>query len=281
MMGLDFAAISSHDYVGFTLNGKRYSPTISELHETESKTKIITLDASLQSELNWSLEENLALEMIEKGYTILWYIDFALELERSRFFDPLHFHSLQIALDHFQKTLLQQFKAHTLGLILFKGRVSSTLREDLIEFIHLLAASLPVELALFLLFDLSEHKSIAEKIYFLSKSDFSKYYLCVKDGVDELPFLTWKEKRIFFNSHEKKKNVLLIPTDISSLDISYKIEEMMKRLEGISFHILFEEDLNMHWEGVETILVKEEILRESGKRMLAGFLATGGHVQFF
>lgn len=83
--------------------------------------KIVTLDSTCSSELNWSVSRKEALLFIAQGKKLLWHLDFGLF---SRLANPLNhsgqFMTLGLAIDHFTH-FWQDFQSYSLGVCLFRG----------------------------------------------------------------------------------------------------------------------------------------------------------------
>lgn len=82
---------------------------------------VISLPADLHSDLDWSVQKQEAAQVIEKGGLLVWKFDFGLDRELFCYTDSMAFQSFTIAIDLFTKTLLAEFKEHTLGVILYQG----------------------------------------------------------------------------------------------------------------------------------------------------------------
>ncbi|MDR3624804.1 MAG: hypothetical protein P4L16_06670 [Chlamydiales bacterium] len=303
MTYLEIAQIHTHEHSGFTIDGKPFFPSIcneNALPTNKHNSIIIELDASIKSSLKWEEAEKKAEEAIHRGLYLLWYVNLGIA-SKSTFLltDPLQYHSLQIALDHFSETLLKKYARYTLGVILFKGGLELFFDEEsesyqewlqdhnveknclilyardlLLDFLLMLAATLPAEVALFLFFDLSCYKNISEKLCLLSKSELGKFHLAIKEGVRGFPALCWKEEGTVFEAFEMKQ-AMLLPSDCYSLIPYQKIETW---LLYDTIPLLFEDALNMHWDGLERLIVDEEVISKRGKRMLQGFIASGGEI---
>lgn len=81
----------------------------------------ISLDASLQSTLDWKDARQKALSAIGAGCKLLWCLDFGFF---NGFTKPLsngsQFLNLGLALDHFKETLWKEFKGFSLGISLYR-----------------------------------------------------------------------------------------------------------------------------------------------------------------
>jgi len=83
---------------------------------------IVTLNGTLQSDLDWKEAKKQADQWIAQGFKILWKIECGLF---NRLTYPLthqsQFLSLTLALEHFRDSIWQEFKEHSLGLCLYQG----------------------------------------------------------------------------------------------------------------------------------------------------------------
>jgi hypothetical protein len=88
----------------------------------------ITLNGKVNSALKWEKEVHTAARKIQKGLRILWELDLGL-------FDQLkyplgnqsQFLSLTLALEHFCKTVWEEFSAHSIGVVLYRGAADFSL----------------------------------------------------------------------------------------------------------------------------------------------------------
>lgn len=87
-------------------------------------TIAISLDARLDSSLDWSKPVQLAKKFSEIGYNIMWDIHLGLfkELHLS-LSDTSQYKSLNLAMDHFFDIIINDFREQTLGTILYKGSI--------------------------------------------------------------------------------------------------------------------------------------------------------------
>ena len=85
---------------------------------------VISLDASLDSDLKWNEQIEEAKELVAKGYFILWDLKFGLfsELPLS-LSEVVQYKSLHLALDHFFETVLSLFKEQTIGVTMYQGPI--------------------------------------------------------------------------------------------------------------------------------------------------------------
>lgn len=85
-------------------------------------TVTIRLNGALSADLNWSIVKDKAIRAIQYGYLIMWEIDFGLF---DRLTQPLNhqmqFLSFALCLEHFRDHLWKEFKAHTVGVSLYRG----------------------------------------------------------------------------------------------------------------------------------------------------------------
>lgn len=87
-----------------------------------SAVSIIQLDGRTTSNLDWSRSRQEALYAIAQGKRILWHLNLGLFKHLAK---PLsssaQFLTLSLALEHFHKTIWEEFRPYTYGLTLYQG----------------------------------------------------------------------------------------------------------------------------------------------------------------
>lgn len=127
-----FLPIKWNELGFFTLNNHTFTPCIYDALGNEKvhgsfNTVCLSLDACVQSDLSWEKVKQSARSYIEEGLFLFWNIDLGLF---NQFAKPLshsaQFQSLVYSLDYFQKTIWQEFSAHTVGVSLYRGNIDFT-----------------------------------------------------------------------------------------------------------------------------------------------------------
>lgn len=207
---------------------------------------MIRLPAGMRSDLKWEKELQ---EARNSKDPILWHLDFSLEEP----LDEAQFLSLQIAVDYFKASILEEFAAKTLGVTVYRGAPPKV---EKLEFLRLLLAILPLDL--FLEIDASS-MSLQELFLFLSLDLLYDFHLLLE--------------RAPFKFCEKAPSALLLPETFTEAFFS-KVEALLPQIGEL--RICKEGRLNEQWEGVETLFFDPSLLSPLGTRMLQGFVAASG-----
>lgn len=254
----------------------------------------ITLPAGLDSPLLWKEEELLAQQAKQAGKKILWKFDFGLDRSDISLDDPSHFLTLSLSLDHFVKTLAVAYGNETAGVVLYAGDIyfdermlwSATLqdyyaewlnemgREEsefsrrlfcmnvFAEYLHRLASYLPDEMTSYCFFEVLKMKP-AHAAQLFSKDRFGAIQL-------ELG-----EKR-------REVGVVLPGDELCQGEIFEELNQILEDLErdGVAFKVIPEGLLTEEWQGIEKLYVLRKGITGPGSRMLKGFEASGGEVEW-
>lgn len=273
----------------------------------------ISLDASLESELEWSKAIELADRAIENGFLILWNLDFGLF---DRLMHPLcsesQFLSFSLALTHFRETIWTRFKEHSVGFSVYKGPVfplkgfpwsedqktqlfgdaTDVKKEDIdlfcgksaLYYIRQLGGRLPEGIPHFLFLDMTAIEGVEELLSFLRMADLSSFELCVKGSKLPLNAFGWQEPSLrgFVSLKEttllEKKEVylgVLIP-ELGKISSAFLTCLNQLASSKMPFRLIKEEKLTMEWDGLDAILYSPQSITLEGKRKLKGFVAAGG-----
>ena len=117
----------------YLLDGEIFIPKIFEGDYQEEtpegfNARTLILDGRTASDLDWSLQRDLALKYEKSGLKLFWVIELGLisgiTLPLS---NQMQYASLGVALDHFRDTLWKEFKSSTLGICLYQGSVDFSL----------------------------------------------------------------------------------------------------------------------------------------------------------
>lgn len=219
--------------------------------------KVISLPASLHSDLEWST----LFKEGEGALEILWELD----LELKSLTDQAAFHAYVIALEEFVRTLWDE---RGRGLVLFRGNCQVFKQllpfEDEVEaatlfaeYFHRLASFLPDHVPVYTLFDAPK---TAKEAQLLSKDRFWHLHLTL-------------------NSEEELGEGILLPLDTHCTpQVLAKLDQLLPLKKA---RLIPEARLTELWHGLDTLWVIEEALSVQGKRKLQGFIAAGGEVKRF
>lgn len=84
----------------------------------------ILIDGRADALLNWKEARTAAVAAISQGLKIFWEIDLGLFSRLSLpLSDQTQFLTLALSLEHFQNSLWEEFKQHTVGLCLYRGEI--------------------------------------------------------------------------------------------------------------------------------------------------------------
>ncbi|NNM43916.1 MAG: hypothetical protein HKM07_06190 [Chlamydiae bacterium] len=125
---MDTSEISTYEQGVFHLPKGRFVPHLqfdarSFKKDSEYNGVVISLPAGLASDLDWSLQKEIAESVVENKGQILWKLDFSLHDSSFSYTDSMAFQSFTIAIEQFVKTLHANFAANTLGVIIYQGDI--------------------------------------------------------------------------------------------------------------------------------------------------------------
>lgn len=220
-----------------------------------SSLTLLTLDASLASDLQWEQEVSAP--------HILWELDFSITQ-----LSPPHLASHQLAVKHFVETVWEAHQEKTLGVILYKGKKPLFPLEAFAEYLHHLAALLPDEVPPFALFDCP-----GDPLHF-SKEIFPHIHL----GFRHSPFgiLEWGET--FRPLRYDMSLGVLLP--LREKGVAF--EMLQKRLASVQvpYRMIAEPYLTEEWDELDELIVFPDLISPWGLRMVQGFEAAGGKVTY-
>lgn len=227
----------------------------------------ITLDASERSTLKWQFEIQEAL--------ILWELDFALDEGVAE--DEARYLALELAADHFAKTVLPRFEDRTFGVALYRGPFS----EQLLDILKALASQLPETVRPFVFFDTSMIGDAAVYFRSLSQASLGFLTLILRGKWPEaypyaFPALAWGHSysplgyfsETFYPSFPERvlSTGVLIPESGP-----FAIPEEPVRM-------IPEQLLTHEWEGIDRLIVDFSTVSDRCRRKLRGFEAAGGEI---
>lgn len=302
----------------------------------EFNTVTVYLNARMESDLDWKDARLEAQQAVEKGYYLLWKMDFGL-------FDALkqpltqqgQFLAFTLALEHFRDFLWPEFSSKTMGLSLFCGNADFSVnfpwdpqqeeslaewlrehqlfelaslplsalqnhpgrqrllslfcRDVAMEYLSLLAARLPDFIPLYLLLNASSFaKDLTTQIQLLHPERFDRFHLILKGTTLPFEVMGWDVPTAW--GYLGETSTTLPPESLPSIgiclppldciqDFHYQgFEEVIAILEekGLPFKLLAENQLTLHWTGLDFLFYFSSGLSVQGRRKLQGFCAAGG-----
>lgn len=243
--------------------------------------------------------------------SILWRFDLGLEDPFFPIDDPMHFEAIALSLTQFTKEIWPLYRDRTLGAVLYRGssdfhamfswtekqrRNLGLWKEDrkgvselhlrrlfcadaFVHYFQMLSHRLPDEMPLYLLFDVPEVGSPAERHQLLSRERFEHFLLATK-GLSHTNGLIWEGDKIV-ESGEKPVEAICLPEESRcSGDVLQRLDLLMEQMGKKPFRIISEAFLTEDWEGVDILHVLSGTLGEQGKRKIQGFQAAGGIVSY-
>lgn len=291
------------DHKQIYLKGKPFTPLIYEREGEPPKgfnTAQVRLPAHLHDDLSWEKEILLARNLVKKGYLILWHLDFG--LPDIVWEDEPSFLALKIGAEQFKKRIFPEFEEASLGILLYKGGLdirekfqwTSKQQENwersegkdkrlfcldtFAYYLHLLAPHLPDSLPLLLALDGREIPP--EELFLLLHKDRFEHFLIALKASIPFPALSWGEGTPSLGY--LGETLFLPPKEEAKVGILYApgIEEILAKLQGIPYRILYENFATEEWDGLEAILVPGKEISSKAKRILLGFQAAGGAISW-
>lgn len=231
--------------------------------------RLIHLDAFPSSNLEW--------EITSEG---TYFLDF--DLTHFDPFDEGQFFARFLAVEEFVKRF-PNAKEVVLGCVdgtfsaLFKQteRFEQGLAEKNIDpeiysatlfsqYLHRLASCLPDEMQPLLLCEIAPEQKIEEVVLPICRRRFEHFGIRFTNRV--IPIEGEEAIAISLPQDEKYDPIAL--------------KSLFNALDGFKYKCIPEEHLNEHWDGVDIVVVDEESLGDTGRRMLLGFEAAGGRVVY-
>jgi hypothetical protein len=300
----------SKDHTGFYRDNEPFSPKI-QSGEEASNVVVLKLPASLQHDLDWSLEKKRAEEIGKSGKAILWEIDFA--WDASAFRSSAAFFAYGRALEEFSK-MCSGFAEHTFGVCLYRGSADFPLFdfahwEDL--FNEWLEEIIQGGFSGHELKQISaqEIETVRHHYFHLYKADLFASYLqrlvsFLPDTLlsfaffDAATILSPAFRAQLFSKHrfehlhlgfekEQTERMPLAPLALCLPSDAYCDRKILARLDvvmhdlkakDVQFRIISEEKLTEEWEGLDQLIVIKESISPLAKRKLLGFAAAGGEI---
>jgi len=295
------------DTTHFSKEGALFTPKIATSIDSftgDYDAPIITLNCDLESDLNW----DEALELAGEYPQIVFKLDFGWSQLAHPLTEELPFNSFRLAVTHFNEVVYPQFEGKIMGVILYEGMCdlsetflwSEPLKEafelegegDMVrfclkalsEYLHHLAALLPIDIIPMALIDATPLRCPIQIASLFSKEMFPHVQLGIKGG--QLPRfgLRWEKGATvggFIGSGpvpnvepEVTAQGFVLPNQIDPEVIT----DALKSIEG-PYRLLDESLLAESWDELETLYVIESLMSTMGLRKLKAFEAAGGHVK--
>ncbi len=223
----------------------------------------IELPCQPQHDLNWARQLLVAKE---SGRKIVWYFNLGLEDPFFPITDELRFASIALALQQFTKEVWPVFQEQTLALSLYRGPIV-----DFVIYFQMLAHKLPDEIPIWLLFEIGQHVSVSEALQKVYLEGFEHFKIAIKGKALPIDGYRWDEEKITSHFVESTTGAVY-PADVTAASNIHRL------LDKEPVRVVFEAYLSEQWEGLDRLLVMPDSLTVQGKRMVQGFLATGGEV---
>lgn len=218
----------------------------------------VLLSARLGDDLNWEQALEKAKRLVSENRRILWVLDLGLERADFDLEDEMAFQAASVAIRQFCSCCLVPGVD---GVVLYRGRLDLSLADSMAAWLRMGAALLPEDLSIFLDFDVTGMSRI-DALSLSSPERFEHFEVRLSPEV-----------RIFGKDPS-------LGICIPEADAWEEVEKILKKLdeEKRSYRVVYEAFLTEQWDGLDEILVLEEVLSARGLRKLKGFLASGGRV---
>lgn len=286
----------------------------------------IRIDGSTRSDLSWKEAAAAAMVYRDQGLKLFWEIDLGLfSFLESPLGSQTQFLSLCLSLEHFRDTLWKEFRQESIGLCLYRGSLDLSLkfpwdeeqRENLKEWWHekadekehlklfcsdaageylnMLAAHLPDNLPLFVLFDVGALDDPFMIARLLSKERYPHITIGAKGALWNGMHLLgsefgWEDARLPKGVISRQTVSVCDPHQIS-LGICLPAEkqcqtgalrETMETLvkEKTPFRVIPAGRLLTEWDGLDHLIVETSTVDKPLFRMLQGFAAAGGKITY-
>ncbi len=239
----------------------------------------ITLDAAMQSTLEWQEAKEAAERYVAQGKKLFIELDFGL-------FDRLTFplahetqmQSLHLSIQHFSTTFWPSFAKEIVGVSLYRGSVDEALTGS--DYLALLAGQLPDEAVPFLLL---EAKHPRQSTY--AKERFTHFTLAVKGGGGPVQEFAWGQGigpkgyigRALPQETAPKISPVALCLPSENTPVLQKAMEIMSQ-RFTHYRMIPEAHLTAEWEGLDYLIVDPDTLTPLTRRKLMGFCAAGGTV---
>lgn len=299
---MELQTVFHPDLTSFTQNSKPFVPRFTR-HEAAFNQGgfdgiVITLDATLKSDLNWDIQQQKALKIMGQGGLILWDFDFG-PIHFANCFDELSWSSAKLAIEHFCQTLYPTYAEASFGVNLTEKSLMPVDHAEasslwhyfdvLSHELHRRGALFPEELMVFATFDCEGLKSPLMEAQLLSLRRFPHiglilrggtlplFGMCLEKGetkggvIDARPHSVYHPKVGLCLPQEYN----LTPNDKSAFE---SILHQLK-MKSIAYRIFDEELFNESWHDLEVIIVVPSAMDlKLLERHCMGFCVAGGNI---
>jgi hypothetical protein len=255
----------------------------------------VNLPASLQHDLDWSLEKATAEKIAASGKAILWEIDF--QWNASSFLSSAAFLAYGRALEEFIK-LSSAFAEQTFGVCLYRGSADFSFFEfshwedrfyEWIDELKLPDVNENAYPHYFHLFKADLFASYLHRLVSFLPDTMQSFAFFDVDGISSPAFCAqlfsshrFEHVRVSFEEQDKRLPLALcLPSDpYCDRKILARLDAVIYDLKakGIPFRIICEEKLTEEWDGLDRLIVIPEAESPQCKRKLQGFAAAGGEI---
>ena len=215
----------------------------------------VRLQADPQASLRWEVD-------VEEG-PILWHLDMGLfDRLPAPLADEAQLLALQLAVEHFNKTIWHRYQQATAGVILYRGKVPFA--DPLAaEYIRCLVAEFADGVEVIVHLDARAIETYSEFFKETSQECFDHVRLEI-----ESPFA---EK---FAYAMRPSTALCLPGNEKGWE---QLDEIIGKI-SVPFRVIPERNFIYEWDGLDTVIVSPEGVTMQGRRKLNGFKAAGGTV---
>lgn len=292
-------AFNSYFYRLFSAKNKE----IFNVQYIKKNQEQIRLELSHEKSLGLESLRNNAQKIVEAGKKICWVFDFGCSIQEMRLFNQAYYASHRLSLERLEKHIFGEFKNHTCEYRLLDSSLSFEKIEplpleafsdfeqfcanhqhpsqfnhfylgSLVDFLECLGAYLPLDIPRSIHINLQSTLSKAQFAELFSLRNFQD----IDVRIQTAPIATQRllTSRIAF----AYKNAFIIPTG-KTLDIQ-RMQKQIDRLEanGVEFCLIPQEYLMDYCCGLQKLFVCKKSLCPDGKRIVDGFLASMGIVEF-
>jgi hypothetical protein len=262
------------DLVEYRKEEKNFYPNI-------DSSKIIYLDGTRSSLLDWREAISQARNLQAKGEVIVWEMVFD-QIGSSY---PLDTATMYRAATEFSEKVYPEFEKESFGIIL--GRFSKD-SDALVSRLHEIGSFFPEHLLVFALFDVSKIESALTLASLFSKERYDHICLGFKGASIPLFGLNWEYGKAYGGSLDGDINTCQAKIAIclpAKERLTAKIEEEFNAIcrqfneEGVDYRIFPESLFTESWRGLDQIIVFQDALDpKTGFRKCQGFSIAGGEI---
>lgn len=262
----------------------------------------ISINAHVNSPLNWKAERMKAIDAMMGGSKIIWDIDLGLFSSLSQpLSNQTQFLSLTLSLEHFRDTLWKEFYEHTAGVYLYRGSANMTAqfvwdeeqnqnfsawcidhfqeitliekervkplycRNVAAEYLQMLANRMPDAMPMIAQLDLADVKDLVMQVQLINPEIYGR----VGVRIDHCGLLLNADAKI---------GICLPPIEMVRSSQFAGMENALEYFRNTQtlVKLIPEEVLISEWDGLDYLVFVPTGLSLQGKRKLQGFCAAGG-----